>query len=138
MYNQNIDDGEIKTSKYNSGIAQIYRLDGLWKDVNIHSRTGKFSTWNSDLDRIWSELSRDLKDKDYEIKKKEFEKFEKDLIELGNFDDNAKDSFEVLKKEQITKRAKQYKILMEKELFLRRLENSVGKGTAWDEGEDEW
>ena len=35
------------------------------------------------------------------------------------------------------KRAEQYKILNEKELFLKRLENELGKGTTFDDGDED-
>jgi len=115
------------------------RLDELWKDVNKHARQGKFIMWNADLDRVWCELSRDLSDEVYKNKKTDFDVFDDSLKQLGNFEDSAKDGFEELTKEQITKRNDQYKKLMEKELFLRRLENQIGKGTAWsDENEEDW
>lgn len=52
------DDEQPKISKYNSGIAIIMRLDVLWKDTHVHSRSGQYYKWNLDLDRIWCELSR--------------------------------------------------------------------------------
>jgi len=140
-----MEEEEIKLSKYNSGIAIIYRLDGLWKDVNLHSRSGEFSKWNADLDRIWCELARDLKEKKYEDKKDKegnikeegyktkFDKIDSQVLKYGNFSDGKINSFNKLTEQDIVKREKQYKALMEKELFLRRLENSVGKGTAFED-----
>lgn len=145
---------ESKISKYNSGIAQLYRLDGLWKDVNNHSRQGLYAKWNEDLDRVWCELSRDLREKkenekemdedkkkipNFEDTKEKFDVFDKNLKEQGNFQDTAPAGFIEVSKEIKQKRNEQYKILMEKELFLRRLENKLGKGTAWgEEDEDNW
>ena len=136
-----------KTSKYNSGIAQLYRLDGLWRDVNTHSRQGLFAKWNEDLDRIWCELARDLPEvdktgeeteklKSFKITKEDFDKFDTELSKLGDFQDKQPAGFIEISREIKVNRNKQYKILMEKELFLRRLENKLGKGTAWDD-EDE-
>ena len=136
-----------KTSKYNSGIAQLYRLDGLWRDVNTHSRQGLFTKWNEDLDRIWCELARDLpetdktnteteKVKSFKSNKEDFDKFDSELAKLGDFQDHPPAGFVQIPNETKINRNKQYKILIEKELFLRRLENKLGKGTAWDD-EDE-
>jgi hypothetical protein len=141
---------ENKISKYNSGIAQLYRLDGLWRDVNTHSRQGLYAKWNEDLDRIWCELSRDLpednknlpenkKTPTFDEAKVKFKEFDTKLNEQGNFQDKEPAGFIEVSKEIKEKRNKQYEILMEKELFLRRLENKLGKGTAWsDEDEDNW
>ena|SRR3989304_6224050 len=128
---------EPQLSKYNAGVAIQIRLDGLWKEVNSHSRAGLFSKWNADLDRIWSELARDIKENDYKAKKEEFDKFDEELAKIGKFEDNAADQFEKPTKDQIDNRSKQYKRLMEKDLFLKRLENYLGKGTAWDDKEDD-
>lgn len=142
-----MEDGEIKTSKYNSGIAIIYRLDALWKDVNNHSRAGQFSKWNVDLDKIWCELARDLSEADYNDKldkegkvktkgyKSKFDDVDKLATGYGNFEDNIQDSFNKLTQDGIKKRENQYKALTEKELFLRRLENHVGKGTAFEDSD---
>ena len=124
-----------KVSKYNSGVAIIMRLDGLWKDCNNHSRLGKFYLWNLDLDRIWCELARDILDKEYKEYKERFDEFDTNLAKEGDFKDGDGDGFDKINKAETDKRGKHYKILMEKELFLRRLENHVGKGTAWDDGE---
>lgn len=143
------EEGQNQTSKFSSGINIIMRLDALWKDTNNHSRAGMYSNWNMDLDRIWCELARDLKDDDYNDKKNEdgvvtqkgyhtrFQEFDEELRKLGGFNDNASQSFEELTKEHKQNREKQYKILMEKELFLRRLENKLGKGTTFED-EDEF
>jgi hypothetical protein len=145
---------ESKTSKYNSGIAQLYRLDGLWKDVNNHSRNGQFTKWNEDLDRVWCELARDLDEKTkkekekeesnkkkiyYEDEKNEFDVFDTELKDTGAFHDKEPEGFIKVPEDMKKKRNEQYKILMNKELYLRRLENRLGKGTAWgDEDEDNW
>jgi len=135
--NQQVDDDAPRTSKYNSGIAQIYRLDTLWKDANRHSRKGQYNKWNLDLDNLWRELAKDINEKNYEEKKKKFDKFDRDLANEGQFYDNGKKGWEELDEPTIKKRNNQYKILNEKELFLRRLENEVGKGTAWDDGNED-
>ena len=49
-----------KLSKYNSGIAQLYRIDNLWKDCHRFSRDGNSDKWNWSLDRVWVELAPDI------------------------------------------------------------------------------
>lgn len=148
MYEQ---EGEgQKVSKYNSGVNIQIRLDKLWVDSHNHCRSGLFKRWNSDLDCIWIELAgdikykEDIKDSKKEIKKdfeytkykEQFDKFDFELAKFGNFEDEIPDGFQCITKEQIKKRSEQYKILMEKSLFLKRLEKKLGKGTKWDD-EDE-
>ena len=125
---------EIKYSKFSGGLAQIYRLDELWKDTNRYSRQGKYALWNSTLDRIWCELARDLDDKKYKEKSESLAELN---IKIGNIIDSMT-GFKVPDTEALQKRGKQYKSLMEKDLFLRRLENELGKGTSFAEEEDDW
>ena len=119
-------------------------MDSLWKDANNHSRSGHYSKWNNDLDTIWSELARDLKEFDYQDGKDKddepkkgyktlFSEFDNELAKTGAFEDELGQSFNPLQPEQIKKRQQQYRLLREKELFLRRLENHLGKGTAWED-----
>ena len=129
---------EIKISKYSSGINIIIRLDLLWKDTHLHSRQGKYSLWNTDLDRIWLELARDLKEDRYIDVKNDFEDFDRKINELGKISDSPPEGFKEFTSEDIQKRNKFYEILVNKQLFLARLENELGKGTSWDDegGED--
>lgn len=131
-YNEG-EEGRTK-SKYNSAIAQLYRLDNLWRDTHNHSRSGNLKQWNWDLDRVWQELAGDLKinnvkDKVVEVN---YQKINKRLAELDS----------KLKHKQLTLNnfsEQLYQLLNEKELFLRRMQNDLGKGTAFeDEMEDEW
>ncbi len=104
-----------KISKYNSAISQLMRIDYLWQDAHRHSRTGMLKQWNWDLDRIWCELASDCDAKDEEA----VEEFN---IEISKIDDQRA----------------MYKMLMQKEIKLRRLQNKQGKGTAYEEGLDEY
>jgi hypothetical protein len=130
---------ERKISKYSSGINIIVRLDSLWKDTHRHSREGAFSKWNSDLDRIWLELARDYSEgsEEWKDKKEKFDKFEKDITTEGGFHDFKREGFEKTPRETYLKREKVYKILMDKQLFLARLENELGKGTTHDDGDED-
>lgn len=139
------DEAEAKKSKYNSGVAKEIRRNKVWDDANTHSRNGNYSKWNMDLDRIWCELAGDLKydkkeksDKEYEEFKKDFDEFDTKLAKLGTFEDNPHTGFKKVTKNQISKRNGQYKILMNKELFLRRLEEYLGKGTKWEDDEEDF
>ncbi len=142
-----MEEQEQKISKYNSGVAIQIRIDSLWQDSHTHSRIGLFRRWNSDLDRIWCELAADIdtkkeqgkSKKSFEEYKTEFNNFETKLKKEGDFEDNAPEGFKTVSSTQIKHRNEHYKILMEKELFLRRLQNVLGKGTAWsDEDSDDF
>ena len=121
-----------QVSKYNSAVAQLFRLDELWKDSHRHSRSGKYSEWNADLDKIWSELARDLKEDSKEEKK--YNEFTKALGQSGNIAKQEIKGFDTVKNDK----SNIYMILLRKEIWLGRLQNQLGKGTKWDEGEEDY
>jgi len=129
-----------KLSKYSSGINILKRIDILWRDTHSHSRAGMFYNWNMDLDRIWLELARDLKEKPkdknlkYDTVKTAFDEFDE---KLKNLDDNSSTGFQPPSTGDIKQRSDQYKTLMEKQLFLARLENQIGKGTTTEDEDDD-
>jgi len=129
------DEDKDKKSKFNTGVSKLIRLDFLWQDASRHARNGSYQKWNEDLDCIWSELAADLKEVDFDKDKKQIDKFDKEIVELGQLNDKEQQSFGKISDETIKKRAKHYAKIREKEMFLRRLENFLGKGTAWEDDE---
>lgn len=105
-----------RTSKYNSAIAILYRIDELWKDCHRHARNGELKKWNWDLDRVWCEL---VDDADEENKKE----FKKHMLNVSKVLSNPNAL---------------YQALLEKEIFLRKLQNTQGKGNKYDEGAEEY
>lgn len=106
---------EQKTSKYNSAVAQLYRLDNLWQSAQYHSRNGYLLKWNYDLDAIWRELAGDtITDDDNTFAKMDF------------FIAKYKTSRDLL-----------YQLIVKKEIFLRKIQNKQGKGTAYVNPDDD-
>ena len=102
-----------KTSKFNSAQLKLLRLHGLWSDAHTHSRNGNLQKWNIDLDRAWLEMIAMANDTDVK-------KFQEIGCKLAKNKDN-------------------YFVLMEKEIFLRRLEDRSGLGNAYsDPNEDDF
>jgi len=133
-----VEDNVVIKSKYNSGVAKMIRMDAIWKDVNRHKRSGEFSKWNEDLDTVWCELTADAKKKNVlKQKSKEFNEKNQAIAELGSFNDTSNLSFRVPTNEDNLKRIKQYQKLMDKEIFLRILEEELGKGTAWEDDDED-
>ena len=122
-----------KLSKYNSAALINLRINHLWMNINSYAVSGKYFQWNNELDRVWCELGGDIVEGSKEekaIKKIEGEVSKK----LKEFKDKKGfDSFNDTDKETMSKI---YTILQKKELFLRRLMNKQGKGTAYDEDDD--
>ena len=77
------EDREQKISKFSSGVNILIRLDRLWMDCHNHSRAGFYYRWNTDLDRIWVELARDIDEKEYVAEKKKFDTFADDLKKIS-------------------------------------------------------
>tara|TARA_R100001530_G_C4248211_1_gene137127 strand:- start:116 stop:532 length:417 start_codon:yes stop_codon:yes gene_type:complete len=128
---------EVKISKINSAGLINLRMHNLWEDANKHKRTGEFSKWNGDLDAIWCELVGDVDEG-----KEDDENFKKLNEVLGKcgilMNWNVKqDGFSSVNQTILLSKAKQYQALLLKEAFLRRLQNTQGKGTAYAE-ESDW
>lgn len=107
-------DSEPKQSKYNAALAQLYRVDNLWKSAHFNSRSGNLKEWNWDLDSIWRELASDAIPKD-----------NKKFYTINN-----------LIKRYKKNKPQFYRILEYKEIFLRKLQNSQGKGSAYYEDDE--
>ncbi len=123
----NQEEKENKSSKYNSGVDIIQRLDSLWTDSHRLAKSGKLMDWNWTLDRVWCELSGDLESDDTRIGK--FSQFETDI-------ENLKVEFIRYRIETVFMK-KLYNKIMDKELFLRRLQNKLGKGTAYKRDDED-
>ncbi len=132
-------DNEQKISKYSSGVNIIFRLDSLWKISHLHVQAGRYSHWNIVLDCIWRELARDLNDKNFGEKKEELKEIDARLKLQLPFNDSAPAGFREPTEKEIESRNKIYEILGEKQIFLSRLENFLGKGTTEaDDDEDDF
>ena len=131
------DNNDSLKSKYNSALAQLYRLDNLWKDCHSHSRTNQFVRWNLDLDAIWRELSDWTKDEDDDCLR--FKELNIKLQAAGLFEPTMENGFKGINvKELSLKSSKIYNLLMEKEIFLRRLQNKQGKSGAAEDDLDDY
>lgn len=131
------EDQEQKISKYSSGVNILIRIDGLWKKTHLYAEIGKYSSLNLILDRIWLELARDLKEEEYKVAKKDFDAHDTKLKPLMPFNDEKPSGFKDLTPDQIKQRANIYTILNDKQLFLSRFENKLGKGTTFNEDDDD-
>jgi hypothetical protein len=149
-------DDEKKVSRFSSGLNILQRVDQIWRNCANFKRAGLYSKWNEELDTVWLELARDLKPEEYydldsegkitNEKNKivtegyltQFKKFETAMRELMPFKDSGSYGFGKPDKTDISNRNKQYNLLMDKQLFLARLENELGKGTSWEEEDDDF
>ena len=134
------DETVAATSKFNSGMLINLRLNNLWNLTHSFARKGAYSDWSGVLDRIWCELSADVTDdKAGEEINTRFYGIEEDLSKTGVTNWGKYGGFEGKDAKAKLLMTKQYRLLMKKEIFLRKLQNKQGKGTAYyDESENDW
>lgn len=126
---------EQKISKINAAGLINLTLKNLWEDFYGHLRAIKYSQANGDLDCLWVEFGGDLGEDDDSVNK--YEEIDKKVAENFNKIPKLK-AFENYKDEDLEILGKQYKLLLKKALFLRRLQNKQGKGTAYRDGSEDY
>ncbi len=133
--NQNIKETEEeKISRINAaGIINV-TIENLWRDIFASMARGDLVTWNRKLDAVWGILGGDQKDGDEtDLKMK---KINEDLYKTGSLN-HKKTGFQKLGEDESTKMSLQYIMLNNKNLFLRRLQNKQGKGTAYSSHDED-
>lgn len=123
------DAGEVsvptqKVSRFNSAELINLRMHNLWTIFHRSVLDGKLIEANWALDRIWGELSGD-------ISKENKEEFEKFVRRFFNIIKEKKENPNSLNE-------KLYLYILDKETFLRSLQNKQGKGTAYEETLEEY
>lgn len=130
-------DNEMKQSKFHSGMLLPLTLNRLWQDAQNHCRAGLFHKWNADLDMLWTILASDVEPQSQE--EKDYEEFCRKLEETGDLRPPAPRGFDKIPEGTYGTKAKQFKILLAKHIWLGRLQNKQGKGTSYfDETEDDF
>ncbi len=106
---------DLKISKYNSAVSELTRIDFLFQAGNNWKSQGRYDKWNEKLDTIWMELAADGTKAHY----KKFDIYTRLIIR--NF----------------SNKQRLYHILMKKQIFLKKLQNDLGKGTAYYDPDDD-
>jgi hypothetical protein len=143
--------GEEPKSVFNEGISQIQRLSNLWTLCNEQSRRGKLEAWQYTQESIWRELSRDAIAKEQGLERpQDFVKLAKENPWFTQYTRLTQGIMRV-KPLKIVQRVhgkrveriegsfhQYYQALNEREIFLRTLQDAVGKGSKYkDAGEDD-
>jgi hypothetical protein len=135
-YNVGIDEEVSAQSKLNAAGLINSTLENLWSDCYSSMANGNLVKWNRKLDAIWNILGGDCKEGDKDDEK--MEEINLKIYKTGTLN-HKKTGFEGIRPEEATKMALQYLLLNKKSLFLRRLQNKQGKGTAYiSEDEDDF
>jgi hypothetical protein len=125
-----------KSSKINSAMILNIYINDLFKDYSKHFREGKYLNCNNDLDMIWVILGGEPSIEDSQTEK-DYKKLNEVLFKLGLLSNGVESrGFNKIDKETIIKLNKQRDILLDKGLFLSRLRNEQGKGTAYADPDD--
>lgn len=112
------DSSSQKISKFNGTIAQLMRIDELWKKCHNLSTNGNLIGLNWVLDRVWVELSEDTEQDDEDEQR--YWGFAEQIVKCKS------------------SRGELNAVLIKKEMFLRKLQNKQGKGTAYEDPESDW
>lgn len=125
-----------KVSKINAAALINLIIAKLWEDSHRNSRTGDLSKWNADLNCIWVELAGDVESESDQ--ENEFKKIETEIVNSGSLSKKKATGFEQVTDNEILRHAKQHNLLMKKAVFLKRLQNAQGKGTAYQDNADDY
>lgn len=122
------------TSDFNEAKLQIFRLNMLWISCQTLSQNGNYDAWKWKLDAVWRELAADAREKDGYGK--DYSKWVTEGAKTkGKYINVLNELNEKLGKAAL--RDNKYKVLQEKEIFLRCLQDDVGKGSKKSSSEDD-
>lgn len=107
---------EFTPSQYNGAMQEVQRIHELYQKIHEYRRRGNLKSWNYELDALWEELGADKN-----VNTDDEAKFYKFHTEYAKYKNNT---------------AMTYQILLRKELFLRRLQNRLGKGSRYQNKDD--
>jgi len=140
-YHTITDDDTYEKSKINPAAIINITMENLWRDAFSFQSKNKLYEWDKKLDSLWLILGGDEPEQQENSKKRDFVK------EFNEIDKRIKATGSLIHRPQGFKQLDgdeaeiidiQYDLLKEKSLFLRRLQNKQGKGTAYDMGEEDY
>ena len=117
-----------QTSRLNAAGLINSSLENLWNRCYSAMNSGNLVAWNRNLDAIWTILGGDCEDGDETDEK--MSQINLQIYRTGSLN-HKKSGFEKLKDDESETMALQYLLLNKKSVFLRRLQNRQGKGTAY-------
>jgi hypothetical protein len=130
VYRKDINVSEDDTnpqSRINAAGLINSTLEKLWNEGYTSMSQGNYINWNTKLDCIWAILGGDQEEND--DVDKDMAKINLDIYKTGSLKTKIGEGFD---KKDNPNNALQYLLLIRKSLFLRRLQNKQGKGTAYE------
>lgn len=127
-----------KESKYNAGLLQIQRISRLWDNAHIAAQSKDWGRYEVVLERVWMELAPDAEPESFKAIEKLIISLSKvKAIKSGWKSEMLKEENPDLWKKEQEKGRKMQRALEEYEIFLRKVQNKQGKGTAYLDESDE-
>lgn len=114
-------DIDKEKSKYNEANLNIQRLHNAWLRCAHYRRNAEYQKWKWELDNIWSELCQDVGEKRMSNHKETEKEFEEQRDKIGAM--TSKDDL--------------YESISKLHIFLRRLQDRVGKGGTYQDASSE-
>lgn len=108
-----------QVSRYNEAGMQIMRLHELWLKAEVYANRGLLIKWKFILDSVWRELYSDVK------RQNDFEKIINDNIKLKKTISECKTA------------PAMYVALDARHQFLKKMQDSVGKGAMYMDADDD-
>lgn len=125
-YNNEPDVLESQTSRINAAGMINQTLEKLWNESYTLMSQGKYDLWNIKLDSIWAILGGD--EKEGEDADRQITELNLKIYRTGSLKSKVGIGFS---QQNNPNNPLQYQLLLKKSLFLRRLQNKQGKGTAY-------
>lgn len=123
-----------KVSRINAAGLTNITLENLWRDCYLAMAQGDLVKWNRKLDAIWVVLGGDCHEGDDDDLM--MKKIDLAIYSNGSLN-NKRIGFSKEAKTSPLTIATQYLWLKKKSLFLKRLQNKQGKGTAYVNEDDD-
>jgi len=122
---------ELQLSKINSAYLVNLTLNNLWENFFRHFKAIKYLDANNDLDCIWTILGGEKGIANSPIEK-DYNEINKKLQNYAPLKNNIETrGFSGVNPNDLKKLSEQRSLMLTKALFLRRLQNTQGKGTAY-------
>lgn len=131
---KNVEEDEEQISRINSAGLTNITLENLWRDCYSAMAKGDLVLWNRKLDAIWVLLGGDCKEDG--VEDQAIRKMDTKIYEQGSLN-NKRTGFSQGNINPPIAIATQYIWLKRKSLFLKRLQNKQGKGTAYASNDED-
>jgi len=135
-YENDIEAETEKISKINAAGLINITFTNLWNDFYRHLRGSRFAEANADLDCLWVEFGGDVEEG--AVEETTYDNLNEKLVKKGSLKKRKHEGFKKINEEDIDGMTYQYTHLLKKALFLKKLQNKQGKGTAYRDSADDY